>query len=226
MSKVVAFFDFDGTLTHGDSLMPFLRAVRGSPYFVLDIISVSPYLAAYALRIMRNDVTKEALLRQALGGLSITTVRDLGEEFAKHSIPDTLRKDTLDRLREHQAQGHCCVLVSASLDVYLEPWAKTAGFDHCISSSLDVDDDGMITGKLDGGNCHGVEKVRRIRLFLEKIGIPQLTYGYGDSRGDLPMLAFVDQGFCVKRTGIERVGNEMACQWSSTKTKASKTSLR
>lgn len=202
MSKVVAFFDFDGTLTQGDSLIPFLRMVRGTPRFMLDILAVSPYLVAYVLRGMRNDVAKEALLRQSLGGLPISVLRDIGRRFAKHSIPDMLRKDTLDHLRDHQAQGHCCVLVSASLGIYLEPWAKAVGFDYCIASSLDADVDGIITGKLEDGNCHGKEKVRRIQLLLKKIGKPDMSYGYGNSRGDLPMLAFVNNAYLVKRRGV------------------------
>lgn len=209
MSKVVAFFDFDGTLTHGDSLIPFLKMVRGTPRFMLDILAVSPYLVAYLLRGIRNEVAKEALLRQSLGGISILALRDFGIQFATHSIPDMLRKDMLAHLRNHQAQGHSCVLVSASLDIYIEPWAMAAGFDHCITSSLETDIDGFVTGKLEHANCHGKEKVRRMRLLLEKIGMPSLTYGYGDSRGDLPMLAFVNKGFLVKRSCVELVQNKL-----------------
>lgn len=202
MSKVVAFFDFDGTLTHGDSLLPFLRMVRGTPRFALDMLAVSPHLAAYVFRLMRNDVAKEVLLRQALRGMPISLLRDFGQYFARNVIPGMLRKDMVHRLEDHKAKGHCCVLVSASLDVYLSPWVGMAGFDWCIASSLDVDHGDRVTGKLNGGNCHGDEKLRRIRLLLEKIGIPQLTYGYGDSRGDLPMLKMVDHGFLVKRGTI------------------------
>jgi phosphatidylglycerophosphatase C len=202
MSKVVAFFDFDGTLTKGDSLIPFLRMVRGTPRFMLDTLAVSPYLVGYVLRGMRNDVVKEALLRQSLSGIQISVLRDIGKRFAKHSIPDMLRKDILDQLRDHQTQGHCCVLVSASLDIYLEPWAKAVGFDYCIASSLDADVDGMITGKLEDGNCYGKDKVRRIQLLLKKIGKPDMTYGYGNSRGDLPMLSFVNKAYLVKRRGV------------------------
>ena len=211
MSTVVAFFDFDGTLTNADSLLPFIRMVRGTPRFMLDVLAVSPQLVAYALRRMRNDVAKEALLRQAFGGLSIEVLQQWGGEFAKLTIPGMLRNDMLVRLHEHQAQGHCCVLVSASLDVYLEPWARDIGFDHCIASSLDVTVSGTVTGKLVGGNCHGKEKVRRIRLLLEEIGVPRRTCGYGNSRGDLPMLTFVNQGFLVKRTCLELVGSKTAC---------------
>lgn len=205
MNKVVVFFDFDGTLTHGDSLLPFLRMVRGTPRFMLDMLAVAPCLAAYALRLIRNDAAKETLLRQSLGGMPISILRDLGKRFAEQDIPSMLQNETLDHLKGHQAQGHHCILVSASLSIYLEPWAKAMGFDHCIASALSVDVSGNVTGKLEDGNCHGEEKVRRIRLLLKKVGLPQLTYAYGDSQGDLPMLTFVNKGFLVKRRCVELV---------------------
>lgn len=198
MSKVIAFFDFDGTLTRRDSLMPFLRMVRGTPRFALDILATSPYLAAYTLRIMRNNVAKEALLQRAIGGLPIEHLRERGLQFSKNIIPTLLREDVCSRLRAHQKQGHCCVLVSASLDVYLEPWAKNAGFDYCIATSLAVSPEGLASGKLDGANCYGQEKVRRIERLIGEVGLPSRSYAYGDTVGDIPMLTMADEGYWVK----------------------------
>ena len=46
---------------------------------------------------------------------------------------------------------------------------------------------GKITGKIDGKNCHGSEKVCRIE---ERYNLSDYTdiYCYGDTRGDKPML--------------------------------------
>lgn len=52
MSRSVAFFDFDGTLTRGDSLIPFLSMVRGRTRFVLDLLVAFPALVAYAMRVL------------------------------------------------------------------------------------------------------------------------------------------------------------------------------
>lgn len=197
MSRVIAFFDFDGTLTRRDSLVPFLRMVRGATRLALDLLAVSPQLAAYTVRMMRNDRAKEALLQQALGGQSIEELRAYGQRFAELHVPRMLREDIVARLRAHQSQGHYCVLVSASLDIYLEPWANIMGFEHCIASSLAVDSCGKVTGRLVGGNCHGEEKARRIRKFLERNGPISRTYAYGDSPGDAYMLGIVDEGYWV-----------------------------
>lgn len=198
MSMTAALFDFDGTLTRHDSLVPYLKMIVGTPRLALAMLLASPLLSAYALRLVRNDVAKEALLQRTLGGLSAGFLHERGEQYAKHVIPTMLRDDMQVRLRDHQTQGHCCVLVSASLDVYLEPWAKMAGFDYCIATSLTVSPEGLVSGKLDGANCHGQEKVRRIERLFDEIGLPEHTYAYGDTAGDIPMLAMADEGYWVK----------------------------
>jgi len=199
MNCPVVFFDFDGTLTRSDSLIPFLRQVRGAR-FALDLLAASPWLGAYALRLMQNDHAKEALLGQALAGISLGDLREQGLIFAAERIPSMVRPDTMSRLREHQERGHLCVLVSASLDVYLEPWCQKNGFDFCLTSSLATDEDGRASGKLMGANCFGEEKVRRIKNLLENLGtMPPYVYAYGDSKGDIPMLNLANEGFFVRR---------------------------
>lgn len=195
MTRSAVFFDFDGTLTHGDSLLPFLRMLVGGPRFFLKIAMLSPVLAAYVTRLLRNDIAKEIVLRGFLQGMKREDLEDFGRLFASRRLPSMLRPAGMERLRWHQAQGHVCVLVSASLDIYLAPWAATAGFDGWITSSLEIDAAGSATGRLQGGNCFGDQKVERIRAWLsDKDCIPE--YAYGDNRtGDGPMLLFATQGF-------------------------------
>lgn len=198
--RPIAFFDFDGTLTKGDSLIPFLRMVRGTPRFAMSLLASSPWLGAYAIGLMRNDRAKKALLRQTLAGMPLDELREYGRRFAGEFIPALLRPDTMARLRQHQADGHICVLVSASLDIYLEPWALDNGFEHWLVSSLHAEANGLVNGNLSGSNCFGEEKVRRIQGLLDDIGASSRTYAYGDSQGDIPMLKVVDEGYLVNKT--------------------------
>jgi len=145
-------------------------------------------------------MAKEVLLRKSIGGTSLDDLRADGRCFAEHFVAKMLRADMMERLRKHQEQGDCCVLVSASLDLYLEPWAKMIGFDYCITSSLVIDANGTATGVLRGGNCFGEEKVHRIKRLLNKIGRPSRSYAYGDSQGDIPMLSMVDEGYRVQKS--------------------------
>ena len=139
MSRDLALFDFDGTLTRGDSMLPFLRAAIGPVALTRALAATSPWLVGYAAGLIRNDSAKERLLAASLGGRSIDDLRTKGDAFARDDVPKLLRETMMAEFRRRRDEGRICVLVSASLDLYLEPWAREAGFAHVISSRLAVD---------------------------------------------------------------------------------------
>lgn len=189
----LALFDFDGTLTTRDTLMPFLRYYAGTGPFLAGLLRLAPQLAAYTLRVQRNDVTKESVLRHFLRGVDIDQLQRIGVEFAREQVPTLIQPATMERLRAHRARGDVCVLVSASLDVYVAPWAKAQGFDTVLCSSLELDG-GSVTGRLLGRNCYGAEKVNRIQTWLAGRK-PVNIVAYGDSRGDREMLALANEAY-------------------------------
>jgi phosphatidylglycerophosphatase C len=123
----VAAFDFDGTLTRGDTLLPFLWRYLGSAKLLWVLVQCSPWLALYVLRVLPNHVAKARLLRLSFTGLPVATAQAWAKDFASNTLPGLLRPWGLARLREHQAQGDVCVLVSASPDLYLQAVAQHLG---------------------------------------------------------------------------------------------------
>lgn len=188
----VAFFDFDGTLTTGDTFMPFLRQLQGAASYYRKLAALSPVLAGYLVRMVPNDVAKTRVLQRFVKGMPRDRLFSAGDAFC-HTLPALLRPEGIELLQWHQSQGHRCVLVSASLDVYLQCWASRHEFDHVISTELDYVE-GVATGHILGNNCHGEEKSLRICRWLNGVR-PSATYAYGDTKGDLPMLQQADQGF-------------------------------
>lgn len=184
---MAAAFDFDGTLTRVDTLIPFLLYFAGPLAFVRRIAAEAPTLLLYALGRLRNDVAKERILARFLAGVPLETLREAGAAYAARGLPRLLRPAGMRRLAWHRERGHRCVLVSASLDLYLAPWAKAAGFDDLVCSSLALQG-GLPTGRLAGGNCYGPEKLARLRERLGPLEGWEL-YAYGDSRGDRELLA-------------------------------------
>ena len=193
----LVFFDFDGTLTTGDSLLPFLRHVAGTPRYCLQMARLSPVLAGYALGLVNNSRAKERVLQHCLGGLALSQLERQAEQFSLHILPGLLRHEGMERLRWHQQQGHRCVLVSASLELYLKPWAYQQGFVYCLASRLSSHKD-TCTGSLLGANCYGDEKLDRIRATLPDFANHE-TFAYGDSAGDTAMLSACDHAFIWRR---------------------------
>lgn len=190
----VAAFDFDGTVTRSDSLLPFLRFAAGPYRFAVKIVASLPTLTGYALGWVRNDVAKERVLRRFFAGTPIVELNDIGERFASERLPALVRPEALARLQWHREQGHRCVLISASLRLYLQPWAQRVGFDQVVASELELSDGQRVTGRLAGGNCHGAEKVLRLERLLGPRESFHL-YAYGDSRGDRELLAAADTAY-------------------------------
>jgi HAD superfamily hydrolase (TIGR01490 family) len=207
-AKSVAFFDFDGTLTTGDTLMPFIKFVVGAPRYYAKLVLLSPVLLAYFARLIRNDLAKQIVLKQYLAGYPIDELYELGKRFSEEVIPTLLRPEGMERLRWHQAQGHQCVLVSASLEVYLTHWAKKEGFERVLATVLAQCPDHRVTGGLEGNNCHGVAKADRIKKTFQNLDTRR-CYAYGDTPGDHPMLDLADEGFVIKRGRFVRYAKRM-----------------
>jgi len=193
---IVAAFDFDGTLTHRDTLLPFLLFVCGRFKTICKLLLLLPFLSGYVMGLISRQETKERVLSFFFQGMPIEQLRAYGARFLQERMPQLLKTEALNRLKWHQEQGHRCILVSASVDIYLEQWGSQAGFDDVVCSQLQTDD-AKVTGKLIGNNCWGIEKRRRLEALLgdrEKYCL----YAYGDSRGDLELLSFADYSFYRK----------------------------
>jgi phosphatidylglycerophosphatase C len=192
----VAAFDFDGTLVPGDSLPRFLACVLGRRHFYGVLTVAAPdMLAGY--RRHGRDGSKAALLQRALAGQVAARVADLGEMFGS-LLADRIRPEMAKRLAWHREQGHRCVLVSASLAVYLDPFGRLAEFDQVIATRLETGPDGLLTGRMDGPNVRAGQKALLLRRTLGDG--PVELWAYGDSAGDREMLAMADHPVRVSRT--------------------------
>ncbi|WP_342630803.1 HAD-IB family hydrolase [Marinobacter alkaliphilus] len=173
--------------------MPFLKYVVGAPTYYVKLALVSPILAAYFAKALRNDIAKKFVLRRYVANQDIHSLRAIGSRFSHYVIPQMLRPEGMERLRWHQEKGHICVLVSASLDVYLIPWAQKEHFDDVICTQLILYPDKNKSRIIDK-NCFGAEKSARIQRWTAGRVIGK-TFAYGDSQGDTHMLSSVDYGY-------------------------------
>ena len=184
MPAGLALFDFDGTLTDRDTMLAFCRHVRGTPRFALGMLWLSPMLVAMKLGVVANATAKALFLRHFLGGYERDELRRQAESFAD-VVDGWLRPGALERVSWHQEQGHTVRIVSASLDVWLHPWAKRHDIDVlCTRGRFDGD---RFTGDLEGPNCNHEEKVARVRADVDLETFDEI-FAYGDTSGDQPML--------------------------------------
>lgn len=204
MDVQVAAFDVDNTLTVRDCVVPFMRRVAGSAGFLRACSSQPLQLVKMVLQQDRDSI-KAHFVEKIFAGRNVDVVQQLGVEFASHVVNSWMREDVANRMRWHQAQGHVVVLVSASLEPYLQPFGDLCEVDAVLCTRLE-ESNGEFTGKIVGSNCRGEEKLRRLHEWMEASGLPKasLVYAYGDSSGDTALLAAAPQGVLVKK--IDNIG--------------------
>ncbi len=190
-------FDFDGTLTVRDSFNAFLKWRAGPRRWTSGLVRLTPSLIAYLFTRNRGKL-KSAAIREFLQGVSQEKLEADARLFAERHAPSLFRPDALAVWRSWRAKGAKMVIVTASPEITVAPFARGLGADLLIGTRLAVDDSGKILGSLASPNCRAKEKVIRLKeIFGDDV---RLAAAYGDTSGDTEMLAIADErGFRVFR---------------------------
>ena len=195
----IAAFDFDETLTHRDTVVPFLRRVAGDRALALGLLARTHRLAPAAVRRDRNALRAVAT-EQVFRDRPIAEVEEHARAHGDGIVATGLRSDTTGRLAWHRDQGHRVVIVSASYEQYVEIVGEHLGVDAVLATRLDVVG-GRCTGRLLGPNCRGPEKLDRLTRWLadQSLALDDVTlWAYGDSSDDRELLAAADHPHWVR----------------------------
>jgi phosphatidylglycerophosphatase C len=197
-------FDFDGTLTSRDSFIAFLRWLRGGRGWLAGVAALAPAGLRYLADHDRGRI-KAAAVKRFLAGMTHAELEGEAQAFASAHGRALLRPDAVRAWRRWQDEGARVVIVTASPELTVAPIARALGADRLIGTRLALGDESRLTGALDGANCRGPEKVRRLReAYGDDVA---LAAAYGDSDGDREMLAIAEEkGFRVFN-GINKSGS-------------------
>lgn len=188
--KKLVLFDFDGTITTSDTMFLFTRFAVGTTRFLAGMAFLALPLALHKMGLIDAQRAKETLLSHFFGGMRQPEFDDLGRSFAVKHIPHVVRPAAAEAIRAHKSNGARIVVVSASAQNWMMPWALNEGLE-VLATRLEVVN-GKITGKITGCNCNGEEKVARIRAHINLSDYSEIV-AYGDTKGDLPMLALATE---------------------------------
>ncbi|CAO3416006.1 HAD family hydrolase [Azospirillum doebereinerae] len=194
----VAFFDFDGTLIHGDSLPMFVGEVIGRRRAAL---ALADAIRSGLHRHLRGrgpgadfpGSVKAIFLKRTLRGVPVADALAAAERM----IPRIRwHAPLLDTLKAHRDQGRRVVVATGALDLYMPALLRGLGVDDLLATGMESLD-GILTGRLATGNCVRLDKAERVSDWIRRNGPVGPTWGYGNRPSDLPMLALMQRGEVV-----------------------------
>ena len=213
----LAVFDLDGTITHRDTLLPYVMGFpMSTPRKYLGMLCLCWTLLLFLLRLRDHGDVKSAFIRSTLRGQPRSKIEGWTAEFVPGIIASGMFADALSRIAQHRKEGARLVLMSASTDLYVPAFGKALGFDEVICTGVRWDGD-RLDGQLTTPNRRGTEKTRCFEA-LREAHPHAATAAYGNAGSDLDHMRLADQPLLVNASAsaqreARRLGVPIATRW-------------
>ncbi|QDP86340.1 HAD-IB family hydrolase [Chryseobacterium sp. SNU WT5] len=183
-------FDFDGTLTHKDTMFLYLKFYNSSK-FNQQFIKHIPLFILLKLNLLDAEKIKKSFISAILKGESKLKIEAKSQEFFDKFYPDIFRENALEFIKNIDYSKTDCYIVTASLDIWVKPFAEKFGM-KLLATRAEFKND-VFTGNFVGKNCNGLEKVNRIKEATAD-GRYDKTIAFGDTSGDQQILDWANEG--------------------------------
>ena len=191
-----AFFDLDHTIlsTSSGNIM-FKGSYDHGIIGRMQIVRSIGTILLYRLGLMNAETAVKRWMR-CYRGINVDTIRPLVSEWAD-TLKGFVRGDARREIQRHRERGARTVILSASPTFICERMREYLQMDDILCTELETVD-GMLSGNLSRGYCHGPEKlVRAVRYCAERGQSMKDAWYYADSLADLPVLEAVGNPVCV-----------------------------
>jgi phosphatidylglycerophosphatase C len=190
-----AFFDFDGTLINGISEHLFF-------WYLIKTKRIN--LAGSLLRFLALALIKlrfdSALFREYkpyIHNIDKSSLTKYSEDFYKKKIRKRLRKGVVNKMLSLQKRGFTIVMVTATLDILVNPFLKEFRIAHAFSS-IYTPTKSIFRKNIKNVVPYGENKKSYIVKFAKGHSILlKDSYAFGDSRADTEMMGIVGHSVWV-----------------------------
>ena len=190
--KIGAFFDLDGTLVAGFTAVILTRErLRNRDMGVGELISMIAAGLNHQLGLMEFEglIGKAT---EALRGRPLSDLQQIGERLFVEKIEKRIYPEMRDLVNAHMERGHTVVLSSSALTIQVEPVARYLGIPSILTNRFEVDDDGVLTGKVIRPILWGSGKADAVQEFAAEHAIDlQDSYFYADGNEDVALMYLV-----------------------------------
>ena len=194
----IAVFDLDGTITRKDTYVDFLLfCLKKRPLRILRGGELLVWLFAYKAGFRSNHWLKARFLGTVAAGLGGEKLEKICTEFCNHTVQHNFKPEALRELQQLREQGYLLVLATASFDFYVSKIFNALNMDYLLCTKAAKDDAGLLVGALDGKNCIGAEKARRLKQLCAENHWQSIERAYSDDIVDLPLFQMAAEAFVV-----------------------------
>ncbi|MBL7910619.1 MAG: haloacid dehalogenase-like hydrolase [Bacteroidia bacterium] len=181
--KTLVLCDFDGTLFKKDSFPLFIKFYHGVLKLCFGYLLFSPLIILYYLKIFDGEKLKKKMFNFYFKNADKADLEKKGERFLNEALlkNNLLNNALLNTLNDLKKKGAEICIVSASLDVWIKPFANHFNYNFLCTELKYISD--TYQGEFLTKNCNNIEKKTRVmqhynlRLYDEIIA-------FGDSGGD------------------------------------------
>lgn len=201
----VAIYDLDRTVLRKPTFTLFLlwAAWREAPWRLLLLPALAALMIGYALRLYGRDRFKPAAIRLMLGAsISPARATALASDFAAWRVPRDVPPGAAACIARDRAEGYRLLMATAAPEFYASAIAEALGFDAIVATRHRRTDDGSWLPLLDGENCYGTEKARRVTEWLDANAASGAAHirAYSDHPSDAPTFALANESWLIGRT--------------------------
>lgn len=201
----VAIYDLDRTLLRTPTFTLFLlwATWRTAPGRMLLLPALAILAIGHVLHLYGRDRFKPAAIRLMLGAsLPRAVAADLAARFAAWRVPDDVPPGAAACIARDRGEGYRLLMATAAPEFYAGAIADALGFDAVVATRHHRDAAGNWLPAIDGVNCYGAEKARRVSEWLDvhAVGDARHIRAYSDHASDAPLFTIADEAWLVGRS--------------------------
>jgi HAD superfamily phosphoserine phosphatase-like hydrolase len=205
--KKLAIYDLDRTITRWGTFTPFLIFVaRRRPWRFPLLLLYFLSLLAVPIKLLDGKGVKQIGFRLLIGhSIAENDMAKIAADYAAHVHRRNVYADALDRIADDKEEGCCLVIATAAPDYYAVAIGRVLGFDHVISTVHRRNGDDGYSYRIESDNCHGREKLNRIKAWFAFARDSVEIRFYSDHHSDQPVFEWADRAFATNPNARLRV---------------------
>lgn len=202
----LAIFDFCDTIVNLQSADEFCKYVLRNESKItnicIDRILETIRFYQFASKLSISFFSRKNYLLRSMKGISKVDIEKYAVDFTNTVVEERLNKAVIDRLILHVKNNDVVILNSGGFEPYLTYFTRKYRINHCFSTRFQYANN-LFTGKMDGNDCLGIEKVKRMHeADLLKVRYLNI-YVYSDSVTDIPMFNLATHKVVVSKQGFK-----------------------